>query len=326
MRSRVALVLILGFFSCSCSSDDDSSDGVTNSGGSASGGSGTTGGSGTGAASGTTGGASSGGSGTETGGSSGSGTGGSQSGSGCGMDAPSGVQERSIDVGGVERTYVLSVPDGYDPEQPYPLVFAWHGLGGDGALARLYFGVEAESQGAAIFVYPDGLRNTDGDTAWDLAPDGVDVALFDELLTSLSAEYCVDANRIFATGHSYGGYMTHRLACSRGDVLRAIGSVAGGPPFGGGSNAECVGNVDALLVHGTFDPTVDVSQGIIVRDRFLEANGCGATTEPASPSPCVTYDGCTEGSVSWCEHDTPEAQAHNWPSFAAEGIWQLFAQ
>ncbi|MBC8073488.1 MAG: hypothetical protein IAG13_34525 [Deltaproteobacteria bacterium] len=45
---------------------------------------------------------------------------------GCGMAAPaSGVL--SIDIDGNVGEYVLSIPPGYDPNQPYPLGFAFHG-------------------------------------------------------------------------------------------------------------------------------------------------------------------------------------------------------
>jgi poly(3-hydroxybutyrate) depolymerase len=242
------------------------------------------------------------------------------------MTAPGGVQNRTIQVAGAERTYVLSIPENYDSTQATPLVFAWHGLGGDGELARLYFGVEREADGAAIFVYADGLPNEEGKAAWDLAPDGSDVALFDALLASLTAEYCVDASRVFATGHSYGGFMTNRLACSRGDVLRAVAPVAGGPPFGGGSSTECAGEVAAFLVHGTYDPTVDIEQGQAALTRYTSANGCLTSSVDVTPAPCVSYDGCTgDLAVTWCEHDTPEEDAHNWPDFAAEGIWAFFS-
>jgi poly(3-hydroxybutyrate) depolymerase len=241
------------------------------------------------------------------------------------VTAPGGEQNRTIQVGGVERTFVLSIPEGYDSAQPYPLVFAWHGLGGSGDLARLYFGVEDEADGAAIFVYPDGLPNEDDQAAWDLAPDGGDVTFFDALLASLTAEYCVDAARVFSTGHSYGGYMTNRLGCSRGDVLRAVAPVAGGQPFGGGSSAECVGEVAAFLVHGTYDPTVEIEQGQAALSNYTSANGCLETSVPVT-SECVSYDGCSgDLAVTWCEHDTPEEDAHNWPDFAAEGIWGFFS-
>ena len=44
------------------------------------------------------------------------------------------------------------MPPGYDPNKQYPLVFAWHGRGGDGALARLYFKIEEASQGAGVCI------------------------------------------------------------------------------------------------------------------------------------------------------------------------------
>ncbi|MBL8941616.1 MAG: hypothetical protein JNK45_00650, partial [Myxococcales bacterium] len=143
---------------------------------------------------------------------------------GCGLPyAGEAVVESSIDVDGVSRTFILSVPAGYDPAVPMPLVFAWHGLGGNAQLARLYFDVEQESAGQAIFVYPDGLpqASSGGATGWDLADDSADVRLFDALLEQTSSTLCLDPARIFSTGHSFGGYMSNALGCFRADVLRA---------------------------------------------------------------------------------------------------------
>ncbi len=252
----------------------------------------------------------------------GSGTGGGSS-TGCGVTgSATGVQERTLSVGGTERTFVLSVPEGYDASTPLPLVFAWHGLGGDGAMARMYFRIENESGGGAIFAYPDGLPNDDGQAAWDLSDTGGDVAYFDALLETLSAEYCIDSSRVFSTGHSFGGFFTNRLGCSRASVLRAVAPVAGGPPFGG-PGAACTPAVAAWITHGDNDETVDFSMGEDARDSYLAANACGATTVAAEPSPCVAYEGCTAGRpVHWCVHQ----DGHNWPSFAAAGIWSFFAQ
>jgi len=252
----------------------------------------------------------------------GSATGGAPS-SGCGVTgAPTGVQERTLTVAGTERTFVLSVPTGYDASTSLPLVFAWHGLGGDGAMARMYFRIENESGGGAIFAYPDGLPNDSGQAAWDLSDTGGDVAYFDALLTALSAEYCVDATRVFSTGHSFGGFFTNRLGCSRASVLLAVAPVAGGPPFGG-PGATCTPAVAAWIAHGDNDETVDFSMGEDARDTYLAANACGTTTVAAEPSPCVAYEGCAAGRpVHWCVHQ----DGHNWPSFAAAGIWSFFAQ
>jgi polyhydroxybutyrate depolymerase len=250
------------------------------------------------------------------------GTGGAPT-SGCGQSgAPTGVQDRNIVVGTDTRTYVLSVPAGYDPNTAMPLVFAWHGLGGSGSLARLYFQVEQRSSGQAIFVYPDGLPLVDFDNqpGWDLTANGIDVQLFDALLSALSAEYCIDASHVFSTGHSYGGFFTNRLGCSRASVLRAIAPVAGGPPWGG--TGACSEGVAAWIAHGENDGTVDFAQGEASCELWTANAHCDPTTVATAPSPCVAYEGCDAGMpVHWCVHQDD----HNWPSFAAEGIWAFFS-
>jgi poly(3-hydroxybutyrate) depolymerase len=216
----------------------------------------------------------------------------------------------------------LFVPTTYSPNTPLPVVFAYHGLGGTGTLARQYFGIERSSNNQAIFVYPTGLPNADGDNVWTLTQTGIDVQYFDALLAELSGKYCIDKARVYATGHSYGGLMTNALGCFRGDVLRGIAPVAGMPPFG---NPTCQGGVAAWIAHGDNDTTVDFTTGgIATRDLWLKLNTCAASglATAVEPSPCVAYPGCSSGhSVHWCVHQN----GHNWPSFAAAGIWAFFA-
>jgi poly(3-hydroxybutyrate) depolymerase len=170
-------------------------------------------------------------------------------------------------------------------------------------------------------VYPTGLTNTDGNTAWTLTQTGVDVQLFDTLLSDIGNKYCIDQNRVYSTGHSYGAMMTNALGCYRGNVLRGIAPVAGMPPFG---NPACTGAVAAWIAHGENDGTVDFTTGgIASRDFWIKLDGCSATTDPVAvdPSPCVAYQGCSAGhSVHWCVHQDD----HNWPNFAGAGIWAFF--
>jgi polyhydroxybutyrate depolymerase len=242
---------------------------------------------------------------------------------GCGLEVATGDVVVEIQVGPDTREYTLVVPDGYDPSTPMPLVFAYHGLGGSSELARLYFQIESAAAGQAIFVYPQGLElaRMGGQTGWDLAPSGNDVALFDAILDEVTEGLCIDSARVFATGHSFGGYMSNALGCFRASVLRAIGPVAGGPPFG-----ACEGDtVAAWLAHGTGDQVVPFSQGEEARDSLLDRNGCEATTAAVDPAPCMAYDGCAEGMpVVWCAHEEPDLQGHAWPRFAAPAIWAFF--
>jgi polyhydroxybutyrate depolymerase len=106
-------------------------------------------------------------------------------------------------------------------------------------------------------------------------------------------------------------------------VLRAIGSVAGGPAFG---DCEPDERVAALLIHGSLDEIVPIEQGEMARDQLLLRNECAATTVAHEPAPCVAYDGCASGyDTIWCQHDIAELQGHTWPSFAAATIWGFFA-
>jgi poly(3-hydroxybutyrate) depolymerase len=309
----------------SASGGAESLTGGSNSGGTATGGT-ASGGKATGG--GGTGGASSGGQ-SATGGSGGAAA-------GCGLSgAATGVQNLQITVGGQTRTYVLSVPTSYSSSTALPLVFGFHGMGGSGTLARQYFRVEQAAGSQAIFVYPDGLANDGGSTSWNFTTTSADMAFFDALLAQLKSSYCIDANRIFVTGHSAGAMATNALGCYRGDVIRAIAPVAGMPPRSYGSGTvTCAGNVGAWIAHGENDTTVDYTTGgIATRDFWIARNGCSTNTVPDSTVPaCVVYQNCSPDlPVVWCVH----TQGHNWPSGtncdggvcfnAGPAIWAFFA-
>jgi len=234
---------------------------------------------------------------------------------GCGQD-PTGLTT-TLDIGGQPRTFVLALPGGYDPNRAYPLIFAWHGLGGDGQLAQAYFGIGQQVGADAIIVYPDALPLPDygGETGWVLAPTGYDFDFFDALYDHLVDNLCINASRVFSMGHSFGGYMTNSLGCYRGAVLHAIAPVAGGPPYYG----SCDGTIAAWLTHGTADDVVLLSEGEAARDTWLAANGCEVTTTATTPDPCLAYVGCSR-EVHWCPHPG----GHEWPALAAPAIWAFF--
>jgi polyhydroxybutyrate depolymerase len=146
-------------------------------------------------------------------------------------------------------------------------------------------------------------------TGWDLATGSADFQFFETLLAYLTSSYCIDANRIFSTGHSMGAMMTNTLGCSYGDVLRAIAPASGTPP--GGGRATCTGKVGALVAHGENDPTVNFSSGEASRDFWIKQNGCTTETKTWAPEPaCVEYQGCQPDlPVVWCVHD----EGHAWP-------------
>jgi polyhydroxybutyrate depolymerase len=251
--------------------------------------------------------------------SAGSGAAGDSGGLGCGLTPPS-AGPKQITVNGATRSYELWLPAGYDRNRAYPLVLAFHGAGGNGRTAQAYFGVQQAAGSNAIVVYPDGLSRN-GSTSWGLygADATTDFAFFDALVASLRASLCIDGARIFATGHSYGGYFSNTLGCARGNALRAIAPVAGGGPY-----VSCDGGQVAVwLEASTDDPVVAYSNGVTSRDRWLSANHCGSTTHTVGPSTCVEYDGCDAGHpVRWCSETS---LGHGWPSYAGQAIWSFFS-
>jgi poly(3-hydroxybutyrate) depolymerase len=245
---------------------------------------------------------------------------------GCGVDPGfAGAVATEIDVDGTMRRFLIVLPDGFDPSTPYPLVFMLHGRGGDGELLRMYAGVEEAASGGAIFVYPDGLpiASMANQTGWELTANGRDVAFIDAIYAQLVDNLCIDESRVYASGHSYGGFFTNTLGCVRGERFRAIAPVAGGGP----GQEVCEGQVASWVAHGTDDMVVPTVLGEMSAAAWAGYNGCSERSAPTAPDPCVAYSGCDEGyEVTWCLHSEEGfgIGTHTWPSFAGAAIWDFF--
>jgi polyhydroxybutyrate depolymerase len=240
---------------------------------------------------------------------------------GCGAEnAASGTF--TVDVDGTEREYILKLPDAYDPEHPYPLVFGWHGrmydaewvANGEPPLTGPYFGIESEAAGRAIFVAPQAL-----DTGWS-DQNGRDLAFAMAMVARFEAELCLDRSRIFSTGFSFGAIMTLVLGCAEGDVFRAIAPMSGSLSNGCPAADRPVAYWSS---HGADDTTVTPAQGEAARDEFLARNHCDATSTETTPEGCLSYDGCDPGyPVTFCTFEG----AHVPAPFAGTAIWSFFSQ
>lgn len=261
------------------------------------------------------GGAAAGGSGTSSGGT-GGGSGGGSTSAGCGAATWPKSDRYSIDVNGTTREYILDVPVDYSPQKPYRLIFAWHPLGGSAQQVANggYYGLKSQAKGSAIFVSAEGLEQGWANTG------GRDIAFLRAMLDRIQNELCIDQDRIFSTGFSYGGMMSFAIGCAMGDVFRAIA------PMSGALYSGCENGSHPVAVwgaHGKDDQVVPLLQGEKGRDTFLQRNGCGTTTKPVEPSPCVSYDGCTEGyPVIWCQFEGEHTPFAN----SGQVIWNFFSQ
>jgi polyhydroxybutyrate depolymerase len=170
------------------------------------------------------------------------------------------------------RTYILKVPLGYDGSRPLPLVLAIHGYGASGASIEEYFGLDPVADAQSFFVaYPDGTMDASGrrffsatDACCDFFGTGVDdVAFFGALIDSIAATYAIDASRIYAVGHSNGGFMSHRLACDMSPRIAAVVSLEGAT-WSDPTRCQPTEPVAVAEVHGTDDVTISPAGGNVV--------------------------------------------------------------
>ncbi|MDF2697811.1 MAG: phospholipase/Carboxylesterase, partial [Labilithrix sp.] len=249
---------------------------------------------------------------------------------GCGKSgaAKGELGRQSVTIKGNARSYQAVVPRDHDGKTAMPLVFVFHGSGGDGTGIRKSFDLEREAEGKAIFVYPDA-DPTSG--MWDLDRDGVnnhDILMFDAILESISTSHCVDRKRVFAAGFSAGAYFANQLACRRGSDLRAVASHGGGGPFGQNGEYDDDGNlkcpqrpIAALVVHGTGDGEVSLDEGKKSLEHWRRVNACvSGAGAPRDPAPCAALAACAEDRpVVYCE--VPGLGHAIWPENGTKITW-----
>ncbi|PIQ77343.1 hypothetical protein COV82_05040 [Candidatus Peregrinibacteria bacterium CG11_big_fil_rev_8_21_14_0_20_46_8] len=251
---------------------------------------------------------------------------------GCGVTPPSNPPTQTT-LNDVQRDFITVIPDSYDKDEPLPLIFAFHGRTNSNTQVRGYYRVEQATQGGAIMVYPAGIKSG-GSFSWSDPGDSAsalrDYALFDKILEEMSSAYCIDTDQIYVVAHSLGAWFTNSLACARGDVIRAVGTLGGGR-----AQSECTGPVAAMVWHNPNDRLVSFSQGLNARENYREQNRCGSDTLPVEPSfgSCVAYKGCAEDApLIWCPHTNNYASwdgsyyPHNWPRETGGFMWEFFTE
>lgn len=238
---------------------------------------------------------------------------------GCGQPSPAQGQ-LSIRVGGVDAPYTVTLPPGYDASAPQALVFGFHGRG----RTHLEFqqvdasGIQTEVGSRAVMAYLKSQAGNGWNFAEEVEPN---VAFFEAVYAQMLQNYCIDQERVFAIGHSSGGYFSNILGCRFADRIRGIASIAGAS-----QETNCQGRVAALVIHGVRDSVVSFDSGRASRDGYLARNACGTGVQPAPVQPCVAYSGCADGfPVQWCEHQEPtyENTNHGWPSFASRAVGEF---
>ena len=172
-----------------------------------------------------------------------------------------GLQTKTFSHDNENRNYLVYIPNSYDSEIDYPLMFLFHGFGG---IASQFMNTAdmrdlAESKNF-IVVYPQGLDLGGTGSHWncsnpsaDNKSDVDDIGFIENLIDQLLIDYpVIDNKRIYAAGYSNGGFMSYYLACNS-NKFAAIGSVAGTMLDDSYQNCNAQFPTAMINIHGTDD-------------------------------------------------------------------------
>ena len=161
---------------------------------------------------------------------------------------------------GLNREYLLYIPNAYDGATPAPLMLNFHGFGGSASefMKEADMRSLAESNGF-ILAYPQGSCS-EGFSHWNPCPleesnksDADDFGFVEALISEISRQYNVDQMRVYAAGYSNGGMMAYGLANYNSQLIAAVASVSG-------TMLDCIGNTEhpmpVLHLHGTSDAVI----------------------------------------------------------------------
>lgn len=295
--------------------------------------------------------------------------------SGCGTTAPvTGTTTRSTtlsggalkDVDNNARTYVLqvgtSVPGGSPDSTPHVLVFVFAGANQTSADAQ-GFGVcaPAAAVAGAICVYIQGIpfQGSSG-SAWDDsggnpsrsnywqqfgAADGRDSLFWDSVSADVEAHYCIDTNRVFLAGFSWGCDLVTSMSSTRGNQVRAVAGAscayafwtASDPTTYGdicsGSSSPCnaaqnVGHLAPSLTAPLYRFTGDIAGDVFYSATLMRStvdmvrahNGCSLATASIG-SPCSEYQWCSARVIECRYAGLGHAIPPNWGT----DTWNVFA-
>lgn len=209
----------------------------------------------------------------------------------------------SIYSGGIYRTYRLYRPNLYTGTTAVPLVLNLHGYTSNSLQQQFYGNFMPISDTANfLIVHPQGTKDGSNQPYWNAGISTIganDLLFMSQLIDSLKAVYNIDANCIYSTGMSNGGFMSNYLACNLSTKIAAIAGVTG-TIFTNWFNACNPGRpVPVMHIHGTADPTVPYAGNstMIAPDTLVKMwrvkNNCNPTPTFSNVPNTNLSDGCT---------------------------------
>lgn len=164
-----------------------------------------------------------------------------------------GIQHRKVKVSKEMVPYLVSLPEGYDPAKPRPMLISIMGPGRD---AEASLGLARRKSFSEYIVVSPFLPADDPE--WPGYPSYTTaVGFVRECLPRVLREFAVDSNRITMTGFSMGGAFTWSAATWHPDWFAAVAPGAGHSP----KPDDVLRNLQHVAVfcyHGSEDTVVDV--------------------------------------------------------------------
>jgi polyhydroxybutyrate depolymerase len=188
---------------------------------------------------------------------------------------------QTFKVDGQQRTALVYGSSAAVPKSGAPLVFAFHGHGGNSQFSARKFLIH-RAWPEAVVIYPQGLP-----TPGKFDPEGRkngwqkrlgdmadrDLKFFDAMLEWARRQYQIDSRRIYAMGHSNGGAMTYVLWSARANLIAAFAPCAAG--FG--RDALTAMARPAIILAGEQDEVVPFESQKRSLNFVLRLNQCETT-------------------------------------------------
>lgn len=229
------------------------------------------------------------------------------------------------------RSYRRHVPDA---NGPLPLVIDLHGYseGADRHASITGFESLGDERGF-VTITPQGLGDL---PTWDLTPEIADVGFVSDVLDDAERTLCIDARRVYVTGHSMGAFLISTLACSAmADRIAAWAPVAGMRAQPG-----CEARREPVLIqHGTGDETVRYTGGLSAEAADILDLPVDGPSIPDLATAWAARNGCddegpiekADASVTWISYPCDvelrriDGGQHEWPAGTTAVIWSFFA-
>jgi predicted peptidase len=178
--------------------------------------------------------------------------------------------EQSLQVGDAKIGYQLFLPSGYaEGDKDWPLILFLHGRGeSNGPLSLVKkWGPPLIVESTPDFPYIVVSPQCPADDRW--SSDGQQ-ALLAALLDEVVKQYRVDADRVYLTGLSMGGYGSWTLAAAHPDRFAAVVPICGG---GDPAKAAELKNLPIWVFHGDQDKAVPLERSQEMVAAIQKAGG-----------------------------------------------------